>query len=126
MIVGQEGLDGLDELDNQLLLAKIYQSKMNEYCTLNFVPAARMSAMVDKYVNSNESHGLETFFDHEVFRAAYTEIRKNMLELNLNQKKSYREISLELEKGMRERVQHFFKGQFIEDSDDLPHIGHVS
>lgn len=56
---------------------------MNEYCTLNFVPASRMASMVEKYVTCNEAHGLETFFDHEVFRAAYTEIKKTMLDLNL-------------------------------------------
>ena len=56
---------------------------MNEYCTINFVPVSRMSQMVEKYVNNSDSHGLETFFDHEVFRAAYTEIKKSFLDLNL-------------------------------------------
>jgi hypothetical protein len=79
---------------------------MNEYCTLNFVPASRMSAMVEKFVNTNESHGLETFFDHEVFRAAYSEIKKTMLDFNLTgpSKKSYREISEDIERKMREKV----------------------
>jgi hypothetical protein len=57
---------------------------MNEYCTLNFVPAARMAATIEKYVNNNEAHGLETFFDHEVFRASYQEIRKSFLDANFN------------------------------------------
>ena len=74
--------------------------------------------MVEKYVSQNESHGLETFFDHEVFRAAYTEIKKNMLDLSLAQKKSYREISDEIEKKMRSRVQTFLKGVFMGDEDD--------
>lgn len=61
-------------------MAKIYRGKMKEYCTLNFVPPARMASMVEKYVGQNEAHGLETFFDLEVFRAAYTEIKKTMLD----------------------------------------------
>ncbi len=79
---------------------------MNEYCTLNFVPPSRMSAMVEKYVNTNESNGLERFFDHEVFRAAYTEIKKTMLDININGpgRKTYREISEDIERKMREKV----------------------
>lgn len=101
----------MDEVENQDLLSKFFKQKMNEYCTLNFVPASRMSAMVEKYVNTNESHGLETFFDHEVFRAAYSEIKKSMLDINLNGpvRKSYRDISEEIEKKMREKVQIFLK-----------------
>lgn len=32
--------------------------------------------MVDKYVNNNDVHGLETFFDLEVFRKSYFEVKK--------------------------------------------------
>jgi len=42
-----------------------------------------MTTMLEKYVNSNEAHGLETFFDHEVFRKSYHEVRKNIGSLNL-------------------------------------------
>ena len=65
--------------------------------------------MVEKYVATNESHGLETFFDHEVFRAAYSEIKKSMLDLSLNAKKSYRDISEDIERNMRSRVKTFLK-----------------
>ena len=44
---------------------------MQEYCTLNFVPSGKMADMVEKYVNSQDVHGLETFFDHEVFKKSY-------------------------------------------------------
>lgn len=36
--------------------------------------------MIDKYVTSNDSHALETFFDHEVFRKSYHEIRKSIID----------------------------------------------
>ena len=39
-----------------------------------------MAAMVEKYVNSNDVHGLETFFDHEVFRKSYLELKKLFLD----------------------------------------------
>ena len=93
---------------------------MNEYCTLNFVPTNRMSQMVEKYVINNESHGLETFFDHEVFRAAYSEIKKSFLDFNLNgpSKKTYKEISEDIERKMRERVRTFLKKQFVGDDDE--------
>lgn len=76
--------------------------------------------MVEKYVNNNESHGLETFFDHEVFRAAYTEIKKSFLDLSLTgpAKKSYKDISEDIERKMRERVRTFLKKQFVEDEED--------
>ena len=35
--------------------------------------------MLEKSVNSNEAHGLETFFDHEVFRKSYQEVKKYCL-----------------------------------------------
>ena len=74
----------MDEIENQLLLSQIYKQKMNEYCTLNFVMPNKMAAMVENYVNCSDSNALEMFFDHEVFKAAYNEIKKTMLDLNLN------------------------------------------
>ena len=114
------GIVGMDEAENQDLLSKFYRQKMNEYCTLNFVPVSRMSQMVEKYVNNSESHGLETFFDHEVFRAAYTEIKKSFLDMNLTgpSKKSYKDISEDIERKMRERVRTFLKKQFVGDEEE--------
>lgn len=51
---------------------------MDEKCTLNFVPVQKMAVMLDKCVNSGESHALETFFDHEVFRRSYQEVKKTV------------------------------------------------
>ena len=51
---------------------------MDEKCTLNFVPVTKMALMLDKCVNSNESHALETFFDHDVFRRSYQEVKKSV------------------------------------------------
>jgi len=75
------------------MLENILKNLMSEKCTLNFVPVPKMATMLDKYVNSNEAHGLETFFDHEVFRKSYHEIKKTLLENNLIQGgKSYTDI----------------------------------
>jgi hypothetical protein len=73
---------------------------MTEKCTLNFVPVNKMATMLEKYVNSNEAHGLETFFDHEVFRKSYHEIRKTMIDANAINgigTKSFMDISSEIE-----------------------------
>ena len=51
---------------------------MDEKCTLNFVPVTKMASMLDKCVNSNEIHALETFFDHDVFRRSYQEVKKTV------------------------------------------------
>ena len=84
---------------------------MTEKCTLNFVPVFKMASMLDKYVNSNDSHGLETFFDHEVFRKSYHEVRKKLLDTSLlgNSNKSYMEIQTEIEQNLREMVKDFLK-----------------
>ena len=39
-----------------------------------------MCSMIDKFVSSNEAHALETFFDHEVFRKSYHEVRKSLID----------------------------------------------
>lgn len=51
---------------------------MTDKCTLNFVPVDKMATMLDKCVNSNESHALENFFDHDVFRRSYQEVKKSI------------------------------------------------
>lgn len=71
---------------------------MTEKCSLNFVPPTKMSVMLEKYVNSNDTHGLETFFDHEVFRKSYHEVRKTLLDNNiLDGNKSYLDIQKDIE-----------------------------
>ena len=94
---------------------------MTEKCTLNFVPVAKMAHMLEKYVNSNEAHGLETFFDHEVFRKSYHEVRKSLLDANLLAGgKSYTEIAKDIEDNLRNRVRDFLNFQFqsINDTED--------
>ena len=51
---------------------------MHEKCTLNFVPVNKMVTILEKSVTQNESHALETFFDHEIFRKGYFEIKKSI------------------------------------------------
>ena len=85
------GVVGLDCDENAQLLDNILKKIMKEKCTLNFVPVEKMANMMEKYVNSNDSHGLETFFDHEVFRKSYHEVRKLLLDKTLVNNKSYME-----------------------------------
>lgn len=86
---------------------------MTEKCTLNFVPVTKMATILEKYVNSNEAHGLETFFDHEVFRKSYHEVRKTLLDANLLASgKSYLDISKDIELQLRDRVRDFLSFQF--------------
>ena len=105
------GVIGLDVDENAQLLDNILKNIMTEKCTLNFVPVFKMASMLDKYVNSNDSHGLETFFDHEVFRKSYHEVRKKLLDTSLlgNCNKSYMEIQTEIEQNLREMVKDFLK-----------------
>ena len=87
---------------------------MTEKCTLNFVPVSKMATMLDKYVNNNEAHGLETFFDHEVFRKSYHEVRKTMLDTSLIETsgKTYLDIQSEIESTLRSKVRDFLQFQF--------------
>jgi hypothetical protein len=39
-----------------------------------------MQQLLEKYVTTNETHALETFFDHEVFRKSYHEVRRSLIE----------------------------------------------
>ena len=87
------GIVGLDVDENAHLLDNIISKAMNEKCTLNLVPTNKMLTMLNKYVSSNDAHELETFFDHEVFRKSYHEVRKNLQEMNLVfENKSYLDI----------------------------------
>ena len=44
--------------------------------TLSLIPSGKMASEVEKYVNSNDLHGLTQFFDMEVFKKSYNEIKK--------------------------------------------------
>ena len=63
-----------------MLLERLIKKQMKELCTLNLVPLTKMSNMIEKFVGSNEAHALETFFDHEVFRKSYHEVRKSLID----------------------------------------------
>ena len=64
--------------------------------------------MLEKSVNSNEAHALETFFDHEVFRKSYHEVRKTLIQNNIiSGDKSFADISSEIETQLRDRVRDF-------------------
>ena len=68
------------EDENHELITKLIKKQMKDLCTLNLIPIHKMSSMIDRYVSSNEAHALETFFDHEVFRKSYHEVRKSMID----------------------------------------------
>lgn len=103
----------MDVDENANLLDTIMKTHMNEKCTLNFVPTNKMATVLEKYVNNNEAHILETFFDHEVFRKSYHEVKKSLLENNLlNSGKSYMDISKDIESTLRDRVKDFLHFQF--------------
>ena len=53
---------------------------MNDLCSLKLVPTNKLANVIERYVQSNETHGLETFIDHEVFRKSYHEVRRSMIE----------------------------------------------
>ena len=80
-----------------------------------------MLSMLEKYVGSNDAHGLETFFDHEVFRKSYHEVRKTLIDSKMMAgNKSYAEIQNDIEHQLRERVKDYLNYQFesIHDNDD--------
>ena len=66
--------------ENKRMLDMFIKKQMKEQCSLNLVPVTKMSSMIDKYVSSNEAHALETFFDHEVFRKSYHEVRRSLID----------------------------------------------
>lgn len=82
-INGGPTIIGLEADENKMLLDRLIKRKLRENSRLNLVPTNKMAQMIDKYVTSNDSHALETFFDHEVFRKSYHEIRRSMLD-NVN------------------------------------------
>lgn len=53
---------------------------MNELCVLKLIPTNKMAQVIEHYVQSNETHGLETFIDHEIFRKSYHELRRSLIE----------------------------------------------
>ena len=63
-----------------------------------------MCNMIDKFVSSNEAHALETFFDHEVFRKSYHEVRKSLIDSSAHTGYA---IHDELELQLREKVRGF-------------------
>ena len=71
---------GMESDENKNLIDRLIKRKMRENSRLNLVPVHKMASMIDKYVSSTDSHALETFFDHEVFRKSYHEIRRSMLD----------------------------------------------
>jgi len=69
-----------DNDENALIIDRIIKQKMNECCSLNLIPTSKMAQMIERYVTSNESHGLETFVDHEIFRKSYHEVRRSLID----------------------------------------------
>jgi len=81
---------------------------MNEHCTLNYVPANKMATLIDKYVSNNDVHGLELFFDMDVFKKSYYEVKKQFIDQNLDFcSRSYKEASIEIESKLREKVKEY-------------------
>ena len=107
--MGQGGLSGASDIvnggptiigneadENKSILDGLIRKKMREKCSLNLVPGHKMAAMIDKYVSSNNSHSLEAFFDHEVFRKSYHEIVRTLIDVN--QKKGAATLTDEFER----------------------------
>ena len=69
-----------DDCENQAIIDGLIKSQMNDTCSLNLIPTNKMAQMIERYVSSNETHGLETFVDHEIFRKSYHEIRRSIIE----------------------------------------------
>jgi len=72
---------GFDDNDENIqIMDRIIKLKMNEQCSLKLIPTNKMAQMIEHYVQSNETHGLETFIDHEIFRKSYHELRRSLIE----------------------------------------------
>ena len=99
--------------ENKHMIDRFIKQKMKANCTLNLVPAHKMASMIDKYVSSNDSHALETFFDHEVFRKSYHEIRRSIIDQKINYA-----ISEEFEHQLREKVRGYLSVTFGASHDD--------
>ena len=100
---------GMEADENKNLIDRLIKRKMRENSRLNLVPAHKMASMIDKYVTSNDSHTLETFFDHEVFRKSYHEIRRSMLD---NSNGTAAAITDEFEHQLREKVRSYLAYTF--------------
>lgn len=79
---GGPAIIGMEADENKNMIDRLIKKKMKENSTLNLVPVHKMASMIDKYVSSNDSHALATFFDHEVFRKSYHEIRRTLIDTN--------------------------------------------
>ena len=95
--------------ENKALIDRLIKRKMRENSSLCLVPVSKMAAMIDKYVSSNDSHALETFFDHEVFRKSYHELRRSFIDQNANKGQA---ITDEFEAQLREKVKSYLNYQF--------------
>ena len=113
IINGGPSIIGMEADENKHLIDRLIKKKMKDHCSLNLVPVHKMASMIDKYVSSNEAHGLETFFDHEVFRKSYHEVRRKMLDSN----KSFA-ITSEFETQLRDQVRTYLNYTFGSTADD--------
>lgn len=94
---------------------RLIRTKINEVCQLSLIPSNKMAQMIDRYVVSNETHGLETFIDHEVFRRSYHEIRRSIIDQPTTVQSLVRggsSTSADLEKNIREKVRTYLHTQF--------------
>ena len=69
--------------------------------------------MIEHYVQSNETHGLETFIDHEIFRKSYHELLRSLIE-QPGAVQAFAKVgnNTELETQLREKVKSFLHLQF--------------
>lgn len=86
---------------------------MNELCSLKLIPTNKIAQMIEHYVQSNETHGLETFIDHEIFRKSYHELRRSLIE-QPGAVQAFAKVgnNTELETQLREKVKSFLHLQF--------------
>ena len=75
-----------------------------------------MAQVIDKYVSHNDTHLLETFFDHEVFRKSYHEVRRSLIETSAHTKYAVHD---QLEEQMRDKVRSFLNFQFGDGDECL-------
>ena len=108
-IINGSGISGLDVDENKFLIDKLIRKQIKETCSLNLVSAGKMAQVIDKYVQHNDTHLLETFFDHEVFRKSYHEVRRSLIETSAHSKYAVHD---QLEEQMRDKVKSFLNFQF--------------
>ena len=106
---------GMEADENKILIDRLIKKKMKDTCNLNLVPVHKMAGMIDKYVSSNDSHALETFFDHEVFRKSYHELRRKMIE---DSNRRNFAITDEFETQLRDTVRSYLNATFGANPDE--------